>query len=49
MKILKKYPYCVKLGRYEILKNIGKLRNFDIDCKSAYKSSQFKGTLKEFL
>jgi hypothetical protein len=49
MKILKKYPYCVKLGGYEEYKNIGRMRKFTINCKSAYKSSQFKGTLKEFL
>ena len=49
MKILKKYPHCVKLGKYEEYKNIGRMRKFKIDWKSAYKYSQFKGTLKEFL
>ena len=49
MKILKKYPYCVKLGGYEEYKNIGRMRKFKFDWKAAYKYSQFKGTLKEFL
>ena len=49
MNILKKYPYCVKLGGYEEYKNIGRMRNFKFDWKAAYKYSQFKGTLKEFL
>jgi hypothetical protein len=49
IKLVKKYPFVYLTNKYYDIKNMGRMRSFTTDVKGAYKSSEFKGTLKEFL
>ena len=49
IKLVKKYPFVYLTNKYYDIKNMGRMRKFSTDVKGAYKSSEFKGTLKEFL
>ena len=48
LKLARKYPFIKITNKYQDIKNIGRLRIFKTDIKSAYESTQ-RGTLEEFL